>query len=387
MRDLHFIEGPAGGLLGRRILAAYELEKGWTTSQEDLDGRLQVALFFRVFPVLDALVQFLEAHDRASWPATLPRQPLVHTCDVASAILRAHHPSAGAAPGVAVMKRIVMLEAANRWSLPAIAQRFDIGMSDAQRQWPRLFEATRQAALLTSSEVASTLVTWHRAPRSQRIGSDAAPSPSEAVAHFGGLGKVLEAARRWHSRQAVRSKDSTTPPPVEAPQPPVKAAEPVQSSSNGMVVPADDGKGGFHVVDPKLKVNLAPQEGKPARRFKTREKADQFAAEAEEKPWSELVFKTAITEFLKVHGVQPTDGQGAYEWRIDTHCGGLEIAVHDCWIATRFQDPPRAKPFALGMNPHSGKWNFHEYPSQRKPLAVRFMEDFKKLLAFQPAEV
>jgi hypothetical protein len=47
-----------------------------------------------------------------------------------------------------------------------------------------------------------------------------------------------------------------------------------------------------------------------------------------------------------------------YDMELDTPAGLLHVTVNDTWVATRFDDPKRARQF-VDCNPYSGKWNFH----------------------------
>lgn len=56
-----------------------------------------------------------------------------------------------------------------------------------------------------------------------------------------------------------------------------------------------------------------------------------------------------------------------YDYEIVTKAGVLALSVYDNWLATRFEDVDAAKQLVgPGLNPHSGKWNFH----YRNPTAA-----------------
>jgi len=71
-------------------------------------------------------------------------------------------------------------------------------------------------------------------------------------------------------------------------------------------------------------------------------------------------FQKAVTDYLTSKGATPSE---FYDLQIETKAGPLRVTAYEDWIATRFDDPARAKS-VLGeavkwLNPHSGKWNFH----------------------------
>jgi hypothetical protein len=58
-----------------------------------------------------------------------------------------------------------------------------------------------------------------------------------------------------------------------------------------------------------------------------------------------------------------------HEMLLDTPGGTLFLNPYDSWIAARFVDPRHANRL-VDCNPHSGKWNFHEWQSGKPDLAI-----------------
>ena len=69
-------------------------------------------------------------------------------------------------------------------------------------------------------------------------------------------------------------------------------------------------------------------------------------------------FVAAVTEGIVRLGARQ---DGPYGWRIDTIAGPLDMTPYEDWVACRFDDVDRAvgKVGYGGINPNSGKWNFH----------------------------
>lgn len=73
-------------------------------------------------------------------------------------------------------------------------------------------------------------------------------------------------------------------------------------------------------------------------------------------------FNTRVCDFLKGMGASQDDG--AYEWKLATPIGDLNVSLWDSAIMCRFADVERGKAFTsqfagLSSNPYSGKWNWH----------------------------
>lgn len=73
-------------------------------------------------------------------------------------------------------------------------------------------------------------------------------------------------------------------------------------------------------------------------------------------------FKKRVCDFLKTIGAAPNDV--AYDWKLVTPIGDLDISVWDSAIMSRFADVERGTDFtrkftAQSCNPYSGKWNWH----------------------------
>ena len=71
-------------------------------------------------------------------------------------------------------------------------------------------------------------------------------------------------------------------------------------------------------------------------------------------------------------------GGHGYPFEIRTRYGKLEVAPHDTWIATRFDDAERARSlYGVGA---TGKWNFHTSDHSERGLYELF-EQFARELA------
>jgi hypothetical protein len=79
---------------------------------------------------------------------------------------------------------------------------------------------------------------------------------------------------------------------------------------------------------------------------------------------------------------------GPYDWRIDTVAGPLDISPYENWVACRFDDVDRAigKVGCGGINPNSGKWNFHFTKPVQKDVDF-FLAELERLLPVQDEEV
>ncbi len=82
----------------------------------------------------------------------------------------------------------------------------------------------------------------------------------------------------------------------------------------------------------------------------------------------------AVTAEVLRLGGRPSDRHALL---LDTEAGPLGITPYPTWIATRFEDVPRARqaPISGAFNGYSGKWNWHyrDRP-QREDLAGFFAE-------------
>lgn len=84
-------------------------------------------------------------------------------------------------------------------------------------------------------------------------------------------------------------------------------------------------------------------------------------------------FQRAVTDYLTSIGATPSE---FYAFQIETKAGMLRVTPYEDWIATRFDDPARAKS-VLGdevrwLNPHSGKWNFHFHDDDISTFALTY---------------
>ena len=100
-------------------------------------------------------------------------------------------------------------------------------------------------------------------------------------------------------------------------------------------------------------------------------------------------FSKDVQEYLNSIGAKETEDPLGYGTHVETTLGTLRIIVPTpesnsrseiATIFARFEEPKRAAK-GLGINscnPHSGKWNFHEY-STEECLRV-FMANVKRIL-------
>ncbi len=56
---------------------------------------------------------------------------------------------------------------------------------------------------------------------------------------------------------------------------------------------------------------------------------------------------------------EPIPSDKTYPYLLQTTAGPLHVSIQDDWVATRFDDVNLARGKIAGMNPYSGKWNFH----------------------------
>lgn len=94
----------------------------------------------------------------------------------------------------------------------------------------------------------------------------------------------------------------------------------------------------------------------------------------------DAAFIRAADEMLRRLGAEPTP-HGWPGLRLQTRAGELLLHVYGGWLATRFDDVPRAVAllnprldWAERLNPLSGKWNFHFGPEDRVEDAVALVE-------------
>lgn len=158
----------------------------------------------KAFPNRSAIKEFQRAHGQARWPGSYGDSPVQHVADLATAFVHSRHlDQRGFIRTVAQARSTAYLALVDVHGGPLLRRRFEIGFDHALRLWPRLFWACRQAGILTPGETAAALVLWMRAPHLDRTskaagsGSGHEQAGSEAVAHLGGTGNLLRAARRW----------------------------------------------------------------------------------------------------------------------------------------------------------------------------------------------
>lgn len=96
-------------------------------------------------------------------------------------------------------------------------------------------------------------------------------------------------------------------------------------------------------------------------------------------------FVAAVTEGIVRLGARQ---DGPYGWRIETVAGQLDMTPYEDWIACRFDDVGRAvgKVGSGGINPNSGKWNFHFTKPGQKEVEF-FLGELSRLLIGLDEEV
>jgi len=97
-----------------------------------------------------------------------------------------------------------------------------------------------------------------------------------------------------------------------------------------------------------------------------------------------LRFKQVVTDYITSRGAVEDDWYG---FTIDTPAGALNIAVHDNWIETRFNDLAKGIVFTDSINnpcnPCTGKWNFHFENLNPDFVLQHFVIYLEKLLAWE----
>lgn len=86
------------------------------------------------------------------------------------------------------------------------------------------------------------------------------------------------------------------------------------------------------------------------------------------------VFTPRAQAALRAMGATVQDGSvenfGSARFSLVTKAGILNVTVYDTWIAARFDDVDAAKALGLvGLNPYSGKYNFHFVAEHENPIA------------------
>jgi hypothetical protein len=93
------------------------------------------------------------------------------------------------------------------------------------------------------------------------------------------------------------------------------------------------------------------------------------------------VFETYVTQL----GAVRQEGQ-AYRWTLNTPVGLMSLSMHseDFSIFTRFDDVEKAKKHlpGLGLNPFSGKWNWHGMSRNDNPFEA-FKLEVDAIMAMQ----
>jgi len=107
-------------------------------------------------------------------------------------------------------------------------------------------------------------------------------------------------------------------------------------------------------------------------------------------------FTKKVSEFLTSIGATEKEDVLGYGWHVETTCGVLKVIVPTpesnakstvATIFTRFEDPKRASArlHLKTCNPFSGKWNFHEYTTER--CLESFTDHVTKILPQEVANV
>lgn len=190
---------PCGGMTGALWNAAIALNAAISFQTAETVSELE-ELIWAAFPSRQAVHDFHAEHKKSIWPNSFGQSGVQHVADVVDCFVTAHHlGQSGYFRAVQERRSKVLIALAERWGAPALKRRFDVGFDEAEKLWPRLYWAAKQAAILTDGETSSALVMWYRSPALERRakGISNVVSPSEAVEHFGGVRELLRAAKRW----------------------------------------------------------------------------------------------------------------------------------------------------------------------------------------------
>ena len=189
---------PSGGMTGALWNAAIALNAAISFKVTDTAAELD-ELLWNAFPSRQAVLDFHAEHLKSSWPNSYGQSGVHHVAEVLDCFVNAYHLSqAGYFRAVQERRSAVLQSLVHRWGAPALKRRFSVGFDDAEKLWPRLHWAAKQAAILTDGEASSALVTWYRSPAHERRAKGVCNvAACEAVAHFGGVRELLRAAKRW----------------------------------------------------------------------------------------------------------------------------------------------------------------------------------------------
>lgn len=88
-------------------------------------------------------------------------------------------------------------------------------------------------------------------------------------------------------------------------------------------------------------------------------------------------------DLLTSLGAEQTEETSWPEYRMETPFGLWKVYVFEDWIATRFDDPNKAKT-RIRCNPFSGKWNFLGFDLELDEFLDNFEREVRKMLAFEP---